>query len=113
VLLCDARCQNRTVIYEDTERLARITALERNWQTVLRTDEYGTTVTWLCPDHRLAARIEVTQFEDHEEWCPRRTRLGMCCCSVSRLGPHAGDDAYNEIDMFHGVHTVRVRRDLL
>jgi hypothetical protein len=95
VFSCDGgACSRFLIVHGDDPRLARLEALDYGWETVLRDDGGPVSVTtWFCPLHEFVAKSYVIPDEDHEEWCPRRTRHAGCSCEVSKYGPHVRDDA--------------------
>lgn len=113
---CDAACTWQLLVRGDDPRIARVEALEKGWETVLRDtgDSGPMQTTWFCPMHRFVARTYTVPDEDHEAWCPRITRRGACQCEVSRYGPHTYDDALGQAhSKDRGIEVVRPPGEIL
>jgi hypothetical protein len=112
---CDAKCSRRLILAEPGLLAVRREALAKGWETVLRVGSQDTTVAWFCPRHWHEAAGETIAPEDHEGWCPRRTRRGACACEVSARDPHMTDDAYGSATARRvaGVTTVWASKDYL
>jgi hypothetical protein len=110
VFECDVRCQKKLSIYNPDARMARLLALDRGWETVLRAEANGTSVIWLCPRHKgLSALPEA----EHEDWCPRKTRNSACACSVRLFSPAMADQAVADVPWRRGITVIRPFGEIL
>lgn len=110
VFECDVRCQKKLSIYNLDARQARLLALDRGWETILRAEATGTSVIWLCPRHR---NMVALPEEEHEDWCPHKTRKSTCACSVRLFGPAMADQAVAEIPARRRITVIKPSGEIL
>jgi hypothetical protein len=103
LFVCDSEfCLHELAVDESSPSAARYQARESEWESTLDGNR------WFCPLHRRRAAMMWAR-QDHQDWCPYRTRRGACCChgDISSMVSDTYGQGLRRGDRERGIESVR------